>query len=716
MSTAREILKHTFGYDAFRHSQDEIIEQLCQGNDAFVLMPTGGGKSLCYQIPSLIRKGTGIVISPLIALMQDQVDALLQLGIRAAFVNSSQTAQQQRDTEQQLSQGQLDLLFVAPERLLSHTFRQLLQHTDIALFAIDEAHCVSQWGHDFRKDYQQLGFLATDFPEVPRIALTATADQRTRDEIIRQLDLGSATTYINSFDRANIRYHISDGQNNKQRLLQFIQDGHAGDSGIVYCLSRKKTEAIAEWLNQQGLTALPYHAGMSQQQRADNQSRFLRDEGIIIVATIAFGMGIDKPDVRFVAHLNLPKSIESYYQETGRAGRDGEPADAWMAYGLQDVITLKQMNNDNDASETFKRVSHHKLEAMLSLCEQASCRRQSLLAYFGETLEAPCGNCDNCLSPPLTWDASEASRMALSCVYRCGQRFGVSYIIDVLTGKDDERIRNNQHHQLSTFAIGGALKANEWRSVFRQLIALGYLTVDLEGYGTLRLTEKARPLLRGDASLTLRKLTRKTSSKQSKSRSDIRSVDQALFDALKARRSELARERGVPAYVIFHDKTLNEMARQRPDNNRELSKISGVGDRKRELYGDDFIAVIKQYPLPDILNNDFSDTVNETLSLHHQGVDIATIAATRQLTSSTVINHLAQAIEAGTLRCSDVVELNQQQYEEIRNALTLYYDDAAQQLKPVHDALDAEYDYDTIRCVLAQLNCQASLSTNMEPV
>ena len=700
MSDALQILKHTFGYDAFRHHQADIIEQLVSGGDAFVLMPTGGGKSLCYQIPSLLREGVGVVISPLIALMQDQVDALRQLGVNAAFLNSSLSPQQQHDTEQQLRRGELDLLFVAPERLLTPTFRELLRQLTIALFAIDEAHCVSQWGHDFRKDYQQLGFLADEFPAVPRIALTATADVRTREEIINQLQLRDARVFINSFDRRNIHYAISDGQNNKQRLLKFIQQNHPEDAGIVYCLSRKKTEAIADWLCQQGLKALPYHAGLSQQQRADHQARFLREDGVIMVATIAFGMGIDKPDVRFVAHLNLPKSIESYYQETGRAGRDGEPASAWMAYGLQDVITLRQMNNDSDGGEIYKRASQQKLDAMLSLCEQAGCRRQSLLAYFGETLEQPCGNCDNCLNPPATWDATEAARKALSCVYRCNQRFGVNYIIDVLTGKDDERIRHNRHHELSTFGIGEELKTSEWRSLFRQLIALGYLEVDIDGYGVLRLTEKSRPLLKGDISLQLRKQSKPAKAARKQTASSVRAVDAELFEALRQKRAGLAQQLGVPAYVIFHDKTLAEMARLRPQTLAALGGVSGIGDKKRDQFGEDFLHIIKQHPLPDILDNDLSDTVNQTLALFHDGLDANSIAAKRELGINTVYTHLAAAIEAGLLKLEDVAPLDASQQQEIASALELYAD--GDRLKPVYEALGGAYDYGILRCVQAQ--------------
>jgi len=533
MQRAHEILNHTFGYDEFRHHQADIVETVVNGRDALVLMPTGGGKSLCYQIPALVRDGVGVVISPLIALMQDQVDALQQLGIRAAFLNSSMSGQQQQAVEQALLAGELDMLYVAPERLLNGRMLDLLSQAPLALFAIDEAHCVSQWGHDFRPEYQQLSILHQRFPNVPRIALTATADVRTREEIIAQLDLGDAAIFINSFDRPNIRYTISEGQNGRDRLWEFLEREHPSDAGIVYCLSRKKVESTAEWLAAKGRTALPYHAGLPAEVRRDHQQRFLREEGVIVVATIAFGMGIDKPDVRFVAHLSLPKSLEAYYQETGRAGRDGQPANAWMAYGLQDVISLRQMLQSSEGSEQFKRIANGKLDAMLGLCEQVTCRRQVLLAYFDEHYETACGNCDTCLDPPQTWDGTEAAQKVLSCVYRSGQRFGVNYIIDILMGKDDERIQSNQHHQLSTFGIGTDKTAVEWRGIFRQLIAQGFLTADAESYGVLKLTETARPLLRGEIQLALRHQRKTKKTKKSKVLSSLSTAETILFDALR---------------------------------------------------------------------------------------------------------------------------------------------------------------------------------------
>jgi ATP-dependent DNA helicase RecQ len=597
MERARHILRSVFGYDDFRHRQSDIIQTLVDGRDALVLMPTGGGKSLCYQIPALVRDGVGVVVSPLIALMQDQVDALTQLGVRAAFLNSSQDAQTQRAVEQALLERRLDLLYVAPERLLMTRMLALLERSRVALFAIDEAHCVSQWGHDFRREYQQLTVLHERFPDVPRIALTATADQRTREEIIAQLDLGEAARFVHSFDRPNIRYTISEGDNPRERLWRFIEREHRDAAGIVYCLSRKRVEQVAEWLCAKGRLALPYHAGLPEQQRREHQARFLREDGVIMVATIAFGMGIDKPDVRFVAHLNVPKSLEAYYQETGRGGRDGLPADAWMAYNLQDVINLRRMMSESDADERFKRITHGKLEAMLGLCELTGCRRQALLAYFGETLPQPCGNCDTCLQPPATWDATEAAQKALSCVYRTGQRFGVNYVIEVLLGHQDERIVANRHDRLSTFGIGVEFKASQWRHIVRQLIAQGFLDVDTDGHGALRLTAAARPLLRGEIDLRLRELpTRQSATRSTRGTREVIAVaetDRDLYEALREQRLQLARELSVPPYVIFHDSTLRELASLRPSTAAEMRSISGVGEQKLARFGAAFIAVIQ---------------------------------------------------------------------------------------------------------------------------
>ncbi len=596
----RHILHSVFGYEHFRGPQEEVIGTLMAGGDALVLMPTGGGKSLCFQIPAIARPGTGIVVSPLIALMQDQVAALKQAGVRAEFLNSTLDAGQAREIEAQLLRGELDLLYVAPERLLQERTLELLTRTRLALFAIDEAHCVSQWGHDFRPEYMGLNALHERFPQVPRIALTATADEPTRREIIARLALDDARVFISSFDRPNIRYrirHSNGGNSAREQLLRFIREEHANDAGIVYCLSRKRVDEVAVWLSANGLSALAYHAGLSTEVRAANQTRFLNEEGVIIVATIAFGMGIDKPNVRFVAHLNLPKSVEAYYQETGRAGRDGLPADAWMIYGLQDVITLRQMMESSESDDAHKRVERHKLDAMLGLCELTTCRRQALLGYFSESLPKPCGNCDSCLEPPESWDASVPAQKALSCVHRTGQRFGVNYLVDVLLGKDDDRIQRFGHHNVSVFGIGKDLSQQEWRGVFRQLISRGLLAVDHEGHGGLHLTDASRPVLRGEERLLLRRDTRpdkikKTRSTRSARRPFATEADQRLWEALRTRRLELARKQGVPPYVVFHDATLAEMVERRPQSLGDLARISGVGERKLSAYGADFVGVI----------------------------------------------------------------------------------------------------------------------------
>ena len=704
MEQAEKVLKSVFGYDAFRHSQRDVIQELLLGNDALVLMPTGGGKSLCYQIPALVREGTAIVISPLIALMQDQVDALRQLGINAAFLNSSQDFDTAKAIEKQLLSNELDLVYVAPERLLSDFMLDLLDRCHISLFAIDESHCVSQWGHDFRPEYQRLSILHQRYPHVPRIALTATADQRTRDEIISQLQLEQAKVFVNSFDRPNINYAISDGNSPKQRLWQFLELKHKNDAGIVYCLSRKKVEAIAEWLTEKGRIALPYHAGLANEVKQRHQQRFLREEGVIIVATIAFGMGIDKPDVRFVAHLNLPKSIEAYYQETGRAGRDGEPADAWMAYGLQDVITLRQFTQDSNANEIQKRVEHHKLESMLGLCELTSCRRHALLAYFDEQSSEHCSACDNCQHPPEKWDATEPAQKALSAIYRTEQRFGVNYIIDVLLAKDDARIQQNGHDQLSTYGIGKEFTAVEWRSIFRQLIALGYIEIDMDRYGALCLTEKCRPILRGEIQLALRKQIKEEKAAKTKAqKSAIRPQDQALWDALRALRLSFAEKLGVPPYVIFHDATLQAMIKERPASTQALLNISGIGEQKCQRYGQEFLDEIAKHPLPELLNNNLNATINETLMLYQRGDTVEQIAQQRELKESTVYTHFADAIEAGLLDVRDVVELDDNEYNTIVYTIESLQEESKGKLKPVYESLDQEYDYGVLKCVQASI-------------
>ena len=592
------ILEHVFGYTAFRGAQQSIIEHVSHGGDALVLMPTGGGKSLCYQVPALLRTGTAIVVSPLIALMQDQVSALQEAGVAAAYLNSSQSLDEMNQVSQQLLAGELNLLYVAPERLLSGrmlgTFERMHREERIALFAIDEAHCVSQWGHDFRPEYLQLSVLHERFPGVPRIALTATADPETREEIVARLQLGEARRFISSFDRPNIRYRIDDKDNPRNQLLHFIRNDHQGESGIVYCLSRRKVEETAAWLAEQGIDAMPYHAGLGTEVRAANQMRFLREDGIVMVATIAFGMGVDKPDVRFVAHLDLPRSIEGYYQETGRAGRDGLPAETWMAWGAQDVVQQRRMIDESEGGEDFKRRARARLDALVGLVESVTCRRQHLLAHFGED-SAPCGNCDNCLSPPRTWDATESARKALSCVFRTGQRFGAGHLIDVLRGERTDKVAEWEHHAVSTFGIGAELDEKTWRTLFRQLVARGLLAVDHDRHNALILTDDARPVLRGEAGFELRIPPEKKRARSTRRHVlDIPDgVPQTLFDRLRAWRAETARERNVPAYVIFQDATLREIAIARPESMSALGSISGIGDRKLEAYGSAILDIVE---------------------------------------------------------------------------------------------------------------------------
>ena len=700
---ALHILKTTFGYTEFRGSQAAIIQQLIEGNDAVVLMPTGGGKSLCYQIPAIAREGVGIVISPLIALMHDQVSTLQQLGVKAAYLNSTLDSAEAADVENQLLAGQLDLLYVAPERMMTPGFLSLLEQSEIALFAIDEAHCVSQWGHDFRPEYIQLSILHEHFPQIPRVALTATADQPTQNEIIKRLDLSAARQFIASFDRPNICYRIMQNQGNaRDALLRFILNEHEHDAGIVYCLSRNKVEQTAEWLCSKGLTALPYHAGLPAKTRQDHQQRFLMEDGIIIVATIAFGMGIDKPDVRFVAHLNMPKSIEAYYQETGRAGRDGLPADAWMMYGLQDVIKLKQMMDSSDADEQHKRTEHQKLQSMLGFSELTSCRRQGLLRYFGEQLEQACGNCDTCLAPVETWDATVVAQKALSAVHRTDQRFGVNYLVDILLGKDNERIKRFGHDQLSVFGIGADLDAHQWRSIFRQLIAHGLLSVDIEGHGNLRLTEQCRPVLRGEQTLMLRKETKqaKTVRKGRKSFNSSKASDNQLWEALRACRKQLAESNNVPPYVIFHDAALVEMVERQPQNHEQFSRVTGVGESKLEKYADDFLAVITSHIEQSYVEK--SDTIEQSLQLFRNGNSIESIAEQRSLNTSTVYSHLAACIEQGEIALHDVIDIGEREITTIQDAI-LAEDGGKGKLKPVYEALDGMFDYEVLRCVRASM-------------
>ena len=575
----QNLLQRVFGHADFRGPQQAIIEHITAGGDALVLMPTGGGKSLCYQVPALLREGVGVVVSPLIALMQDQVEALRQVGVRAEFLNSTLDAESASRIERAMLAGQLDLLYVAPERLLTSRFMSLLDRASIALFAIDEAHCVSQWGHDFRREYRELTVLHERWPDVPRIALTATADPPTQREIAERLQLEQAHRFVSSFDRPNIRYRVVQKDNGKRQLQEFLR-AHRDEAGIVYCLSRRKVDQTAETLAGLGFKALPYHAGLDAEIRAANQRRFLREDGVVMVATIAFGMGIDKPDVRFVAHMDLPKSLEGYYQETGRAGRDGEPAEAWLCYGLGDMVLLKQMIEQSEAGEERKQLERRKLDQLLGYCESMQCRRQVLLAGFGETYPQSCGNCDNCLSPADSWDATQAARKALSCVYRTGQRFGAVHLIDVLRGSEGERLRQFGHDKLSTYGIGADLDVKVWRGVFRQLVAAGLLEIDAEGFGGLRLTDASRAVLTGAQTVTLRKeLPTKKSRGDDGPRTGVpvQSHDLHLFRALRDLRARLAKDQNVPAYVIFHDSTLRNIAERRPDS---MSELAQVGDRK----------------------------------------------------------------------------------------------------------------------------------------
>ena len=594
---AQELLRNVYGYTDFRGRQEEVVAAALAGRDALVLMPTGGGKSLCYQLPSMIRPGTGLVVSPLIALMRDQVSALKQLGVRAEFLNSSLTWPEQCEILDAVSAQSLDLLYLAPERLLKDETLERLARVKLAVIAIDEAHCVSQWGHDFRKDYLGLNILAERFPEVPRMALTATADALTRREILSRLQLNGADQFVSGFDRPNIRYTVQAKRDASAQLLAFLRE-RQGQTGIVYAMTRKKVEALAETLAGRGFTALPYHAGLSSETRNANQARFQYEDGVVIVATIAFGMGIDKPDVRFVAHVDLPKSVEAYYQETGRAGRDGEPAEAWMVYGLQDVVRLRLLVDQSEAGEEHKRIERMKLDALLGWCEVTACRRRAMLKYFGDNLPDDCGNCDICLTPPKTWDGTVEAQKLLSCVYRTGQRFGAAHVIDVLRGKDTEKALRNRHDHLSTFGIGEDRSVVQWRSILRQLMVQGYLRADAERYGALRLTPRSRPLLKGEEQVWLRedpaakRVARKTARVPSY---QVPPEGESLWEALRELRTRLSREAGVPPYVIFHDATLREMVRLRPSSSAELLTLQGIGETKLERYGEAFLNVLREH-------------------------------------------------------------------------------------------------------------------------
>lgn len=585
-----EVLRDTFGYDTFRSPQQEIVETVLGGDDALVIMPTGGGKSLCYQLPSLMLPGVTVVISPLIALMADQVASADQFGIRAAALHSNLATHEQIAIREQLLAGELNLIYLSPERVQQEETQQLLMQIQLSLVAIDEAHCVSQWGHQFRPDYLALDWFRRKRPGIPIIALTATANEQTREEIRSRLGMPEAAVFVAGFDRPNIYYQVQHRGNARDQLLKLLT-AHAGDCGIVYCLSRKKVEQTSAWLQTQGYDALPYHAGLSSDTRDNHQTRFLKEDSVIIVATIAFGMGIDKPDVRFVAHLDLPKSIEAYYQETGRAGRDGGPADAWMVYGLQDVMLHRQMLS-NQADPQQQRIEQHKLNTMLAFCELTSCRRQVLLSYFGDDLGEPCGHCDNCITPPDAWDATLLVQQLLSAIYRTGQRFGAGYVISVVRGGGDPRIERNQHDALQVFGIGKDLSEPEWRSVVRQLLVRGLIEADIEGHGGLRLTQACKPILRGEETISLSRTVAPVKTRRRSATPEDLDYDEHLYEQLRALRTELAEEEGIPPYVIFHDRSLKEMAAMKPDSLSAMLDISGVGQSKLTRYGERFLHVL----------------------------------------------------------------------------------------------------------------------------
>ncbi len=594
--TPANILKRVFGFDAFRPGQEEIVAHVLAGGDGLVIMPTGGGKSMCYQLPALVRPGTALIVSPLIALMQDQVSALVENGVRATFLNSTLPPDIAAEIENDYLRGSFDLLYLAPERIMQPRMLDLLSRGDVALIAIDEAHCVSQWGHDFRPEYLQLAELADLFPHVPRLALTATADPRTREEIIDRLRLREGRLFVGGFDRPNIRYLVAERQDAKRQLLAFLA-GHEGESGIIYCATRKRVEEIAAFLADKGFDAVPYHAGLPDATRHAHQRRFQQDDAVVVVATIAFGMGIDKPDVRFVAHLNLPKSIEAYYQETGRAGRDGEPAEAWMSYGLQDMILLRRFIDDSDADDAHRRIEHERLNTLLGYCESADCRRGMLLRHFGDEHDGGCGNCDNCLTPPETFDATVAAQKALSCVYRVDQRFGVSHLVDVLVGKSTEKVQRFGHETLSTFAIGEELNERQWKSLFRQLVAAGYCSIDADRYNAVTLNAQSHMILRGDLTMRARKPKRAAPKRERRRAAAVPSTplgpdDQSLLDALRAWRRRQAAETNRPAFTILHDKTLRELAVAKPTTEAALLTISGIGEAKRHHYGQALLDLI----------------------------------------------------------------------------------------------------------------------------
>jgi ATP-dependent DNA helicase RecQ len=738
MSTPLDVLRSVFGFDSFVGPQAAVIDTLAGGGDAVVLMPTGGGKSLCYQIPALVRPGTAVVVSPLIALMRDQVQSLTQNGVRAACLNSSLTAAQARETEADLLAGRLDLVYVAPERLFMPGFLDQLGRIPLALFAIDEAHCVSQWGHDFRPEYTRLGVLVERFPGVPRVALTATADDLTRADIIRQLRLESARVFASGFDRPNIRYLVALKDNPERQLMDFLRSRPSGEAGIVYRMSRKKVESTAESLNRQGFAALPYHAGLDAAVREANQERFMREDGLIMVATVAFGMGVDKPDVRFVVHQDPPSSLEAYHQETGRAGRDGLPAVAWMTYGLADIAMLRRLvamdqaqlppeageEGRAEARQRHERLKQQKLTALLGYCETTQCRRQVLLRYFGQELPEPCGNCDTCLNPVESWDGTVAAQKALSNIYRVREGFGAGHLADVLTGKRTRAVERWGHEEVSTFGIGTELSRNEWMAVYRQLVAAGLADVDMEGYGALKLNARSWEVMKGRAGVALRRdprpeaAVRSVKSAAPGALEPVAGEAKVLWESLRALRLRVAREQNVPPYAVFADRTLAEMVRFRPRRVEDLLGISGVGQSKLQAYGELFVEVLRghesEHGRPDDLpeaprprpakirqpNTDLTDTERASLDLFREKGDAVAVAEARGLKPATVYGHLTKAVARGDLGAGEAMGLSRAQVSRIEDALRSSGRRGSASLGAAFEALGGEFGYEVLRCVL----------------
>ncbi len=749
-STPLDILRNVYGYPSFRGLQEPVIQHICAGGDAVVLMPTGGGKSLCYQIPAMVRRGVGVIVSPLIALMRDQVTALAAMGARAECLNSSLPPNAAWAVERRLLQGELDLLYVAPERLMTPQFLSMLESLDIALFAIDEAHCVSQWGHDFRPEYLQLAVLKEKFPNAPRLALTATADGPTRVDIVQRLHFHEARIFSAGFDRPNIRYAVVPKKSAHKQLLDFIRTEHDGDSGIVYRMSRKKVEDTASWLDARGVKSLPYHAGLGKIERDANQDRFMREDGLVMVATVAFGMGVDKPDVRFVAHLDPPKSLEAYHQETGRAGRDGLPANAWMSFGLGDLAVMRRLIAPDEVQAGQKRIELQKLNALAGYCDATSCRRQVLLGYFGEDLAEPCGNCDLCLNPVETVDGTVAAQKALSCVYRTGQRFGVGHLVNVLRGRASKNVLAFNHDQVSTFGIGEEYSSDQWKAIYRQLLADGSLEIESRGYGTLRLTDRAWSILRSERAFPIRlEETRRRGEKRERRKKRVWSHDfletaeeKELFETLRDLRAELARREGVPPYQVFGDKTLLGMALHKPLEQKELLDISGVGAVKLDRYGEVFMkALLEHYQargrgeprfLPEeeeamraaeekAAAEEAADaerrerrkalkkggkqekgaSVEASLEMFRELGSVEAVAEARALTPGTVLGHLVKAVGGGELDADAVLTISPEDKQRIEKKLAAFQLREITALKPVYDALDGAFDYDVIRCVRA---------------